>query len=115
MTIRKTTTAAMLGAMMALIGMASPALAGPGVDNVKWCEGQTNAPTRTPDMLRIAPDGRPRGTRSAGVLIIEARNAARAGRDDEAIEWAVLCQSHNESAANSIRAERTAVLAYLRG
>ena len=86
-----------------------------GVDHVRWCEMQTYAPSKGTGMNVKAPDGRPRGARSAAALVLEARKAARAGgRNDEAIAWAALCQWPNADAAYEIRRDQDAVLSYLR-
>ena len=86
-----------------------------GVDNVRWCEIQTFSPSKGAAMTARAPDGKPRGSRSAAALVAEARKAARAGgRNDEAIAWAALCQWPNADAAHEIRRDQDAVLNYLR-
>lgn len=92
----------------------SGAHAGEGLNNAKWCETQTGAPADARAMAATAPDGKLRGTRSAAVLIAEARNAARSGRDDEAMAWARLCQWHSQHNQQSIDADRAAVLAWLK-
>jgi hypothetical protein len=86
-----------------------------GVDNVRWCEMQSFTPSKGSAQSVKAPDGRPRGTRSAAALIAEARKAARAGgRNDEAIAWATLCQWPNADGASQIVRDREEVLKYLR-
>lgn len=84
------------------------------VGNVRWCESNTASPASVLAMAAIAPDGKPRGTRSAAVLIGEARAAARRGDCNKAIEWALLCQWHNEGPQNEIRNDRESVCNYLK-
>jgi hypothetical protein len=92
----------------------SYAYAGDGLNNAKWCETQTAAPAQSFVMAQKMPDGKLRGTRSAATLIAEAKGAARAGRDDEAIAWVRACQAHNPHAQQTIDADRAAVLAWLK-
>jgi len=99
---------------LATAALISPAMAS-GVANVQWCEQDTHLPARGAAWSQRTPDGGIRGPRSAAQLIGHAREAARAGRDNEAIEWALVCQYHNAGAADQIRADREAVLRYLRG
>ena len=104
--------AAGLGAVFAAVPFLAAAA---GVDHVRWCEMQTFSPSKGSAMTVKAPDGRPRGSRSAASLVVEARKAARAGgRNDEAIAWAALCQWPNADAAYEIRRDQDAVLNYLR-
>jgi hypothetical protein len=90
------------------------AMAGEGLTNAQWCETQTSAPAQALVMGQKMPDGNLRGTRSAAVLIAEAKKAARAGRDDEALAWARACQAHNPHAQQTIDADRGAVLGWLK-
>jgi hypothetical protein len=106
----------LIAAGWAVVLAAIPAIAwADGVDNVRWCEMQKFSPSKGAAMTAKAPDGRPRGARSAAALILEARKAARAGgRNDEAIAWAVLCQWPNADGAHQIVRDQEAVLKYLR-
>lgn len=92
----------------------SVAHAGAGLDNAKWCQAHTEMPSNTLAMAALDPDGHPRGTRSAAVLFAEARNAAKAGQDDRSMQWLMLCQWHNAGAQNDMRADRAAILQYLK-
>lgn len=103
----------MLGIACLCVG-AQSALAGDGLTNVQWCLTQTGAPSQSLAMAANDPDGKPRGTRSAAVLVAEAKNAAKAGQDDRAMAWARLCQWHNSGAQATIDADRAAVLAWLK-
>src|SRR6266571_5162366 len=103
-----------LAAVTAVMMLFSNNVFATGVGNAQWGEHETASPAQAPEMLKLDPHGRPRGTRSAATLFAEARNAARAGRDDEAIAWLLLCQSHNAGAQTEIRADRAAVLSYLK-
>ena len=85
-----------------------------GVDNVRWCEMQNFAPSKGAANSVRAPDGKPRGSRSAATLIAEARKAVRVGKNDEAIAWAVLCQWPNADGATQIIRDQDAVLGYLK-
>jgi hypothetical protein len=98
----------------ALLSGMSPAKAGDGLADAKWCQGDTGPPTEALATAALDPDGHPRGTRSAAVLFAEARNAARASQDDKAMAWLILCQWHNAGAQNDMRAARAAILAYLK-
>jgi hypothetical protein len=104
-----------MAGLIAALSDVSFASAGEGLINAQWCETQTSAPADTQAMVATMPDGKLRGTRSAATLIAEAKAAARAGRDDEAMGWARACQWHNQHAQQTIDAERGAVLQWLKG
>lgn len=92
----------------------SLACAQEGLANVRWCETQTAPPAQVRCQVRVMPDRQARLLRSAAELIAQSRAAARAGRDDEAIAWAMECQCHNASAIASIVRDRNSVLRYLK-
>jgi hypothetical protein len=104
-----------LGLSLTLAAMlaTAPAQAGEGLGHARWCETDTSAPAQAPAMAAVAPDGKLRGTRSAAVLVAEAKSAAKAGRDEEALAWLRLCQWHNQDAQNAIGADRADVLSWL--
>ncbi|MDH3031071.1 hypothetical protein [Methylobacterium fujisawaense] len=77
--------------------------------NVAWCNNETGSPTNIADTLVKMPDGHLRGTRPPATLAAEARNAKARGNCDEAVEWLIHCQEHNENVKNSFRVNKQAV------
>jgi hypothetical protein len=85
-----------------------------GISAVQWCAANNNSPADAMAKLATMPNGKIRENASAAALIKLARQKAKEGRDNEAIQWAELCQWHNEAEQNAIERDRDAVLRYLR-
>jgi hypothetical protein len=79
-----------------------------------WIETNTGPPTNLADMIKICPDHKPRGTRPPCVLFQEAKASAKASHDDDAMEWLLIAESHDEGAKGVLRNNRTEVLRRLR-
>ena len=81
---------------------------------MNWIETNTAQPTRLEDLVQKCPDGRPRGTRPASTLYQEARASARAGQDEDAMNWLLIAEHHDAGAQNVLRGRRAEVLQRLK-
>jgi len=99
-----------------LIYCATPSYAS-GVDDAKWCAG----PGAT-KMIKDQPMGPPSvctkylglGLKTQNQLANEARQAAKEGRNDDAIEALKICQCHNPGSRAAIDADRDEVIKWLK-
>jgi hypothetical protein len=101
-----------LCAVLAVLSVPLSANAG-GVSAVQACEADTNPPDDTA-RLTVLPNGEPRGSDTAAMIVKMARAKAKDGKDDEAIRWAALCDFSDSDAQAAIEQDRTAVLEYLK-
>jgi hypothetical protein len=83
-----------------------------GLSVVKSCETDESPPEEVA-RLTILPNGESRGSATAALLIRIARQKAKEGKDNEAIEWAVLCEFESKE-QDAIRRDSGAVLKYLK-
>ena len=84
-----------------------------GLSAVKACEADSESPEDTA-RLTILPNGETRGSDTAATLIKMARQKAKEGKDDEAIQWAALCNFSERSEQEAIKRDRALVLQYLK-
>jgi hypothetical protein len=84
-----------------------------GVSAVKSCEDD-NEPPNDVARLTLLPNGESRGSDTAAALIRMARQKAQEGRDDEAIQWAALCNFADQREQEAIKRDRASVLQYLK-
>ena len=82
-----------------------------GLSAVKSCETDESPPEEVA-RLTILPNGESRGSATAALLIRIARQKAKEGKDNEAIEWALLCEFESKE-QDAIRRDSGAVLEYL--
>jgi hypothetical protein len=83
-----------------------------GLSIVKACETDDSPPEEIA-RLTILPSGESRGSTTAAILIRTARQKAKEGKNDEAIQWALLCEFESKE-QDAIRRDRAAVLEYLK-
>ncbi len=83
-----------------------------GLSALKSCETD-NSPPEEIARLQILPNGDSRGSDTAARLVAMARQTAKDGKDDEAIQWAMLCQFDTKE-QEAIKRDRAAVLEYLK-
>jgi hypothetical protein len=83
-----------------------------GLSALKSCETD-NSPPEEIARLQILPNGDSRGSDTAARLVAIARQTAKNGKDDEAIQWAMLCQFDTKE-QEAIKRDRAAVLEYLK-
>jgi hypothetical protein len=105
-----------LGALslaLSLIVASTGALRADGVSAVKSCEND-NEPPNDVARLTLLPNGESRGSDTAAALIRAAREKAKAGRDDEAMQWAALCNFADPREQEAMKRDRTSVLQYLK-
>jgi hypothetical protein len=84
-----------------------------GVSAVKSCEND-NEPPNDVARLTLLPNGESRGSDTAAALVKMARQKARESRDDEAIQWAALCNFADQREQDAIKRDRALVLQYLK-
>jgi hypothetical protein len=84
-----------------------------GLSAVKACEADNDSPEDTA-RLTILPNGETRGSDTAATLIKMARQKAKEGKDEEAIQWAALCNFSEPGEQEAIKRDRAIVLQYLK-
>jgi hypothetical protein len=84
-----------------------------GLSAIKACEADNELPEDAAK-LTILPNGETRGSDTAAKLVKMARQKAKEGKDDEAIQWAALCHFSEASEQEAIKKDRTSVLQYLK-
>src|SRR5215204_6073692 len=83
-----------------------------GVSALESCETD-NSPPEEIARLHILPNGDPWGSDTAARLVTIAREKAKDGKDDEAIQWAMLCQFDTQE-QEAISRDKAAVINYLK-
>ncbi|MCJ2103821.1 hypothetical protein MKK70_00180 [Methylobacterium sp. E-041] len=83
------------------------------IDDLNFCKNDKDPPASLKAVAAKGPDGEMRGMASAADLYQRAVGAAKAGKDEIAIDWIVLCQWHNPPVQAEIRLNKEQVLGIL--
>ncbi|UIN38464.1 hypothetical protein [Methylobacterium oryzae] len=84
------------------------------IDDLSFCKNDKDPPASLKAIAAKGPDGEMRGMASAADLYQRAVGAAKAGKDEIAISWIVLCQWHNPSVQADIKLNREQILSILK-